>query len=1200
MTAPQTFSGLFGHYIMALDIAVVAQDPVANTTRISYNYYATRQTTAANGAWTALHNVSFSVVVNGTTIASGTPNFDFRTASAISFLNGEYTISNASNGSLSLTVSATTNGLATTHFLASTIGGTFGAPVVNRASDFSVTPSPVLQGTNVDIEIIRLNPSYTHNITWAGAGSSGTIAIGVATSETWTTPTGLLGGASSVSIQLTVETFLSGTSIGKTVHDLILRDVYTYPTVGQGTPYDIRFNRLQIEGSNWVAKETIPFTTANFTDTSSATGTCTIAVPTTIYDTDLDFEVVLLEVFDGAQWIDTGLLFSLGRVEGDIVDPTGVITYTGTAYVDYVLGKAVSGADQTWASNTPGDILSQEITAAKTRGWGPWIGYDFTAAATSEGTPWANPEVGLDIPASQPYSQILSGFVGDATAEYTVSFHDNKAWLSVHNPGYGRDWTVAASDPVVNFKTAGVGKVISTVPIKKDYSGILTRVTVNGDSVSATRERADLVDPRYGMLEGSVDASGVTDPTKLNTMGDDSIISASTPSVERTFDYNLSSTETSTALYPYRTFRPGDWVFVPGDNGTTIRQRVSQVAITRDDTGTTATITIGDLIPSGVAALARKQTQASGGAIPGGTLNAPDPLAAQVPNAPTSLTATPVGYWDSVGIAKGSVDVTWDAVNTATTGATIAVDLYELWTRPELGDPWVLAAQSDDLDVTLDPFALGQTFDLKVRARNVNSVNGVYSEYVTVTIPAPTDLVPAPSDPVLTADAIGNVGIAWDGKIASATPPLWFAYLRADISIDGTTGWSPAGQQLTSAGATNVPLVGAGVWYFRFVGVDELGRDGAPSTVVSVTVTPVIADARVPKVPTSLALVSAGYWADAEPQANVSLTWDAVTEATDGTTMTIRSYEVWGRLEPNTVPILLGSTLTNSAVIEDVAPIGSTWDFKVRAFGANTVPGGFTAEQSQVIAAAPLTLDPPTTPTLSSGRGVILVSWDGNLYNATTNTAYAAPNYLSSVDVWVSTDGGSTYTRQGFLTQGARTISVAALGVGSTAVIELTATDALGQTTAASATASIVVSGINGADIVANTISGNDIQVGTIEVDRVSPSFGQDLNLAANGMITLLVGNDTVQTSANATTAANLAALRTRYDFTSSAAIISQPGSTFQISISNAELDFLEAGVVRAYLNAGVFNAPKLAANELVFPKHIFEDDPAGTIIKRF
>lgn len=1195
-----TFSGLFQHYTMALDVLVQSQDPVANTTTIAYNYRAHRETNAASGAWTALNNVSFAVAINGSNINAGTPNFDFRSNIDISFLQGTYTIANAADGSLSFTISGTTGGLATTHFIASTVSGTFAPPAVIRGSDFTVTPSPVLQGNAVDIEINRLNSSYTHNITWAGGGSSGTIATGVATSQNWTTPTGLTMTNNKVSVQITVETFLSGVSLGTKTHDLILRGTYTYPTVGQGTPYDFRFKRMEIDSSVLTVKETIPFTTANFTDTMSATDTCSITVPTTMYSTDLDWALVMLDVFDGSQWIETGLMFSLVRTSGDVIDPTGVITYTGTSYVDYVLGKGESGADQTWASNTPGDILHQEITTAKGRGWGPWIDTDFSATLTSEGTAWAFPETALDIPANQPFSQILSGFVTDSVCEYSIGWNGTKAILSLHNPGYGSDWTVAGADPIINFKLEGVGKTVTTVPIQKDYSGILTRVTVNGDSVSATRERADLVDPRYGVLEGSVDATGVTDPAKLNTMGDDSIISASTPLVDRTFSYDLTSTETSTALYPYRTFRPGDWVLIPGDNGTTIRQRVSQVAITRDGNTTTATITVGDLIPSGVAGLARRMTQANGGAIAGGTLNAPDPLAAQVPVAPASLVATPAGYWDATGVAKGSVDVTWAAVNAATTGASITVDLYELWSRPELGDPWTLAAQSDDLDVTLDPFALGTTFDLKVRARNTNGVYGVYSDYVTVTIPAPSVTLAAPTNPVLSADAIGNVGIAWNGKIASATPPLYFAYVRAEISSTGTSGWTPAGQQLTSAGATSVPGVGAGTWYFHFVPVDTLGRDGTASGAVSVVVAPVLADRRVPSTPTGLASTSAGYWANSEAQSAVSLTWTAVTTATDSSAMTVNAYEIWGRLSTNSVPVYLASSLTNSAVIEDLAPLGSTWDFKIRAVGANTIPSSFTAEVAQVLAAPALALDPPTTPTVSSARGLLFVTWDGNLYNVSTSTAYAAPNYTASVDVWVSTDGGVTYTRQGFLTQGARTISVGGLGVGLVAKVLLTATDIIGQTTAGSAVATVTVLGINGADITANTISGNSLLVGSVQADRVSSSFGADLDISSNGTVSILAGNDSAQVAANGVNAANLAALRTRYDFTPTAAIISQPGSAFQVSISNTELDFLESGVARAFLNAGIFNAPKLAANELVLPKHIIEDDPAGTIIKRF
>lgn len=1194
-----TFSGTFSNYTYYLDVSVVSQDPVANTTRISYNFRGHRNVNPVDGAWTELNNVDFAVRINGTSIVSGTPNFDFRAHSDISFLSGQYTLPNAADGSLSFTASATTGGLAGTHFVAGTVSGTVTPIAIKRASDFTLTPNPVLQSTSLVIGITRLNASYTHNITWAGAGSSGSIATGVATTETWSVPGDLLDGASSVTITITVETFLAGVSIGTVSHDLIVRDHYEYPTVGEGTPYDFRFRRTELDGTDWVVKEAIPFTTATFTDSWSATGTCSLGVPTSIYDTSLNFSVVLLEVFDGSSWINTGLLFSLVREEGDLVDITGVITYTGTAYVDFILSKGETTADKTWASNTAGDILSQYITAAHARAWGPLLSFDFTATKTSVNTAWANPEVNLDIDSTQPFSQILTGFVSDAVAEYAVDFHDNKAWLHMYNPGYGRDWTVAGADPVINFKTEGVNKVVSTVPIKKDYTGLLTRVIVSGDSVTATRERADLVNPLYGMLEGSVDATGITAPARLNTLGDDAIISASTPSIERTFSYDLASTETSTALFPYRTFRPGDWVFVPGDSGPAIKQRVSQVAITRDEDGTTATITVGDLIPTGAAALAIKLTQQTSGAIPGGTLGAPDPLITQIPNAPEDLAAVPAGSWDTAGNAVSGVAVSWDEVDTSATGAAVTVDLYEVWTRPELGDPWTLAAQSDDLTTQLGPYPIDTTMDIKVRARNVSGVYGVYSDYVTITTPDPTVLVAAPSDPTLTQDSIGNVSIAWDGLIAATTPPLYFAYIRPEISATGTGGWSPAGQQLTAAGAT-VVNTGGGTFYFHFVPVDELGRDGTPSNAVSIDVTPVLADTRQPKVPTSFAVTSTGYWNQSEPAASVTATWDAVTEATDSSTMTIISYELWGRMDPNTVSVLLTSSADTTATVENIGPLGSSWYFEVRAFGANAVPSDFSSEVECDIAIPAIALDPPTAPVLDSTRGVLIVSWDGNLYDASTDTAYAAPAYLANVDIWVSTDGGVTYTRQGSLTAGTRSETIAALGVGSTASVTLIAVDRLGQASDPSDAATEVILGIDGADILADTVDANAIVAGSIEVDRVSPSFGDDLDIHANGTVSILVGNDAANAAANSTTADNLAALRTRYDFTSSAAIISQPGSAFAVSISNTELDFMESGIARAYLNAGVFYAPKLSSTELTFTAHLIEDDPAGTVVKRF
>ena len=206
--------------------------------------------------------------------------------------------------------------------------------------------------------------------------------------------------------------------------------------------------------------------------------------------------------------------------------------------------------------------------------------------------------------------------------------------------------------------------------MRKDYAGLITRVRVRGDKVSRSRENDSWVNPLFGHLEGSISVSGTKGKGRLDKLGDAALNTAHNPVVERTFTYDISSTQTPDSLYPYRTFRPGDWVLVPSESGP-LRMRVSQVAITKDTDQTTVTVTVGDMIPSGAAAMARRLKQQSLGSKPGGTMESVNPVPNTVPAAPTSLAASPLGYWDAAGVAKTKVVLTWDAVSLSIDGTDL-------------------------------------------------------------------------------------------------------------------------------------------------------------------------------------------------------------------------------------------------------------------------------------------------------------------------------------------------------------------------------------------------------------------------------------------------------------------------------------------------------------------------------------------------
>lgn len=1191
-----------GRYTHTLSASVVGQDVAANTSTVYYEYTVDSNTSYANGAWTTLHNVDFHAVVNGTD-HSATPNFDFRVNKHLSAVSGYQTISHASDGSLTITLRAHAPVLPLSSYFLAVDTGTvdaFTPTPIPRASAFAVTPNPVFPDGEVLITLTRAVGTFVHDITWVSGVDSGTIGTGVGTSITWTPDPDLLDGALQVAITITVQTKTAGgVAIGSPVsYDLILKALPEYPEIGVGTPYDLRIRRGEYDSGEIVVQENIPYVDAQFVDTLSASGSLNLTVQEEIYATNLDEAVVVVDMYDGSQWLDNGFLFVLTRTEGDDVDETHAVKYTGMSYVDYLFSKNLVALDYDWPVTNPGDIIYQYITLGKGRGWGPLIERSFTQTKTTLNTPWQNT---TDISATKntPVSQILDGFVNDILVEYR-SYYDRttgKAYLDMFNPGYGSDWTVQGATPIINLATTLLWKVGDKAPVRKDFSEKLTRVTVSGDEDSTTRESAAAVNPIFGHLEGSVDAAGVTTAAKLNELGDAVLVNNGTATVERTYSYDLSSTQTPDALYPYRTFRPGDYVLAPGDDGLE-RVRVSQVAIKRDADGTTATITIGDLIPNGVTATARKLAQAGGGAIAGGTMLSPLPLSAAIPSAPENLDTTLDGYWDETGAPKAGIFVDWEDVITSLAGTSITVDLYEVWIREEEGSPWSLAILSSVSEGTIAPIDINLTRDLRVRGRSASGIYGEYSDIVSVVTPEPDETLGAPTNPTLDADALGTVTVTWDGEIDGNTPPLWFAYTIAEISDTEFGAYTYAGQQLQTTGDIVVSSVGPGTWWFRLVGFDTLGHRGDESDAISIVVVAPLTDTREPEAPDNVIVTSEGYWNGSSPESNIMVEWDAVTDGVDTDPIDIAMYEVWGKLSTDTTYHSMGFTADTLIILNPVSPIGATWNIQVRALGTNGIFSAFSTAEDVVIDAPDATVFPPTPPGLNTVQGLILVSWDGQLVDI-TDTAFPAPEYIASVDIEVSLDSGTTWTVVGFLTKGTRTQAVSGLGVGATPDVRLVAYDAIGQASDPSDEATITVIGIDGADLLANSVGANEIQAGSIDVVHVTAGFGGNLDISGNGTISIIAGQAaTAQDTANTNTAA-IAAQRTRYDFTSTEAVISQPGSVFQVAISNTQLEFRESGVARAYLNAGVFNAPRMASGQLVLQYHVIENDPDGTVIRR-
>jgi len=249
---------------------------------------------------------------------------------------------------------------------------------------------------------------------------------------------------------------------------------------------------------------------------------------------------------------------------------------------------------------------------------------------------------------------------------------------------------------------------------------------------------------------------------------------------------------------------------------------------------------------------------------------------------------------------------------------------------------------------------------------------------------------------------------------------------------------------------------------------------------------------KIPQAPTGLSAASTGYWtADGlNALAAVTLSWTAVTANSDGSAAVPTGYQVWATPHGLGEWQMYADVTANSATIQDFK-IGDSWDFKVTTKGASGRVSSFSSIYTYAVTGTLAAMIAPTTPTLGSDKGVLIVRWDGNLTGATM-----PPPQFRYISALVATSSGGTYTNYGAsLDRTQRTIYIAGLVVGTAYWVKLVGVDALGQLSALSASANITLTGIDlgslSSDVTAAIAAANAAALEAMAVDNsvLDPSF---------------------------------------------------------------------------------------------------------------
>lgn len=368
---------------------------------------------------------------------------------------------------------------------------------------------------------------------------------------------------------------------------------------------------------------------------------------------------------------------------------------------------------------------------------------------------------------------------------------------------------------------------------------------------------------------------------------------------------------------------------------------------------------------------------------------------------------------------------------------------------------------------------------------------------------------------------------------------------------------------------------------------------------------PVTEDTRLPKAPTGLVVDSTGYWEqDGSPKSALEANWTPVTQAVDDVAIGIAQYEMSARIDDGATPPSVSVFSETAFASHSPFSPGTSWLVKVRAQSVSGYWGAWSTEEPVTMAVPIVDLEQPAAPIVASSNSVVVVATSGLF---ATDPPTSAPASFREFRIERSAAEAGPYTAVGVLTRDQDSRMFADMAIGDTWWFHLIAVDRLGRDSVASDPASVLVVGIDGADLLVNSLHGNRISVGTLSVDRVEPNFGNELEI--DGNVTIIATQDAIDTVASDVTSVagdvavvsdDLATMQTYYTFGPDGAVITSPGSDFSQRIASDRTEMRQGAQVISYWEAGQMVVPRLVTDVVTLADHQWERDAggAGSVIR--
>jgi hypothetical protein len=279
-------------------------------------------------------------------------------------------------------------------------------------------------------------------------------------------------------------------------------------------------------------------------------------------------------------------------------------------------------------------------------------------------------------------------------------------------------------------------------------------------------------------------------------------------------------------------------------------------------------------------------------------------------------------------------------------------------------------------------------------------------------------------------------------------------------------------------------------------------------------------DPRAPAAPAGLIVATTAYLdSDGAARGQITATWAAVDQATDGTAIEVTRYELYQR--PNVVGVawtkLTETTHPDTNATGSPYDVDTRWAFKVRAISRAGVIGPFSQAYAVTIAADAEAPPIPSAPQLSTRLGVIHVEWNGR-----GAADEIMPADFSHLDVWMATPTEAPI-RVGQM-EGAGGLVIPDQPYQQPRTFHFTALDRSGNTSTASEQATIstqplvppdlIGTPIHADNIVANSITADQLAVGAITASAIAANAVTADKIAATAIDGKTITGATLRTSA--------------------------------------------------------------------------------------